>query len=82
MFKQLFISFALASAFAATPVLAHDHKESNKDDPEWEQKVNKTESGTDKNQNDASSSNMNKDKSKKMDKDDPEWDQKINKTEE
>lgn len=82
MYKQLFISIALASAFAATPVLADDHKENNKDDPEWEQKVNKTENGTDKNQNDASSSNMNEDNSKKMDKDDPEWDQKINKTEE
>ena len=42
MFKQLFLSTAIATAFAVTPVLADDHEKMNKDDPEWEQKVNKT----------------------------------------
>jgi len=52
MFKQLFLSTALATAFAATPVLADDHEKMNKDDPEWEQKVNKTENKADKNSHD------------------------------
>lgn len=34
MFKQLFLSTAIATAFAVTPVLADDHEKMNKDDPE------------------------------------------------
>ncbi|MCB2427465.1 hypothetical protein [Methylophaga pinxianii] len=49
MLKQLFLSTALATAFAATPVLADDHEKMNKDDPEWDQKVNKTENHADNN---------------------------------
>lgn len=48
MFKQLFLSTAIATAFAVTPVLADDHEKMNKDDPEWEQKVNKTQHDMDK----------------------------------
>lgn len=48
MFKQLFLSTAIATAFAVTPVLADDHEKMNKDDPEWEQKVNKTKHDMDK----------------------------------
>lgn len=48
MFKQLFLSTAIATAFAVTPVLADDHEKMNKDDPEWEQKVNKTKHDADK----------------------------------
>jgi len=49
MFKQLFLSTALATAFAATPVLADKHGNKNADNPEWEQKVNETENHADKN---------------------------------
>ncbi|HAD30120.1 MULTISPECIES: hypothetical protein [unclassified Methylophaga] len=59
MFKQLFLSTAIATAFAVTPVLADDHEKMNKDDPEWEQKVNKTQHDMDK---------KHQDNEKKMDK--------------
>lgn len=68
MFKQLFLSAALTTAFAATPVLADDHEKMNKDDPEWEQKVNKTKHDMDKNHGDKDHKNKDhKDKNRQGD---------------
>lgn len=60
MFKQLFLSTALATAFAATPVLADDHGQKNADDPEWEQKINQTENQAGTNADNRTSKNSNK----------------------
>lgn len=60
MFKQLFLSTAIATAFAVTPVLADDHEKMNKDDPEWDQKVNKTQHDTDKNHQEKNNKDNNR----------------------
>lgn len=60
MFKQLFLSTALVTAFAATPVLADKHGNKNADDPEWEQKVNETENHAENNTQDKNSQNTNR----------------------
>lgn len=84
MLKQLFASIALATAFAATPVLAGDNNEMTNDDPEFEQEINESGENTDnESQGNISSPEMKKtDSHKKMNKDDPEWEQEINETEE
>lgn len=47
MLKQLFLSGVVATAFAATPVLAKDHTPESEDQG-WAQEQNKTHNKTDK----------------------------------
>ena len=58
MFKKLFLSTAVVTAFAATPVLAGNQNDTNPNDPEWEKKgdrvvnTNRDQNGTKQKNND------------------------------